>query len=151
MVIRALKESLPGIILSFIVPALLGYFILPLPTNAVANAMASGIDGALSAALTSVITLVIFMKKISKRRGDIKMDRKELETQVLNMVAMSYKKDVNELTIATSFKEDLSGASVQMVALVSEIENELDVALMLADASACATVGDLINLIEEEM
>lgn len=39
MVIRALKESLPGIILSFIVPALLGYFILPLPTNAVANAM----------------------------------------------------------------------------------------------------------------
>lgn len=79
------------------------------------------------------------------------MNRKELETQVLNMVAMSYKKDVNELTTDTSFKEDLSGASVQMVALVSEIENELDVALMLADASACATVGDLINLIEEEM
>ena len=38
-----------------------------------------------------------------------------------------------------------------MVALVSEIENELDVALMLADASACTTIGDLINLIEEEM
>lgn len=79
------------------------------------------------------------------------MNRQELETQVLNMVAMSYKKDVNTLTTATSFKEDLGGASIQMVALVSEIENELDVALMLSDASACATIGDLVNLVEEEM
>lgn len=79
------------------------------------------------------------------------MNRQELETQVLNMVAMSYKKDVNTLTTATSFKEDLGGASIQMVALVSEIENELDVALMLSDASACATIGDLVDLVEEEM
>ena len=79
------------------------------------------------------------------------MDRQEILTQVLDMVAMAYKKDVVTLSETTSFKEDLSGASVQMVALVSEIENELDVALMLADASACATIGDLVTLIEEEM
>ena len=79
------------------------------------------------------------------------MDRQEILTQVLDMVAMAYKKDVVTLSETTSFKEDLSGASVQMVALVFEIENELDVALMLADASACTTIGDLINLIEEEM
>ena len=79
------------------------------------------------------------------------MDRNEILEQVLEMVAMSYKKDVAELSETTSFKEDLSGASVQMVALVSEIENELDVVLMLADASACATIGDLVTLIEEEM
>lgn len=79
------------------------------------------------------------------------MDRNEILAQVLEMVAMSYKKDVKDLSESTSFKDDLSGASVQMVALVSEIENELDVALMLADASACNTIGDLINLIEEEM
>ena len=79
------------------------------------------------------------------------MDRQEILTQVLDMLAMAYKKDVVTLSETTSFKEDLSGASVQMVALVSEIENELDVALMLADASACTTIGDLINLIEEEM
>lgn len=79
------------------------------------------------------------------------MERAEILEQVLEMVAMSYKKDVAELSETTSFKEDLSGASVQMVALVSEIENELDVALMLADASACNTIGDLIDLIEEEM
>ena len=79
------------------------------------------------------------------------MERNEILEQVLEMVAMSYKKDVAELSETTSFKEDLSGASVQMVALVSEIENELDVALMLADVSACATIGDLVTLIEEEM
>ena len=79
------------------------------------------------------------------------MERNEILEQVLEMVAMSYKKDVAELSETTSFKEDLSGASVQMVALVSEIENELDVSLMLADASACATIGDLVTLIEEEM
>ncbi|MBC5682918.1 acyl carrier protein [Ruminococcus hominis] len=79
------------------------------------------------------------------------MSRQEILEQVLNMVAMSYKKDVVGLSEKTSFKEDLGGASVQMVALVSEIENELDVALMLVDASACNTISDLVDLIEEEM
>lgn len=79
------------------------------------------------------------------------MERNEILAQVLEMVAMSYKRDVSELSESTSFKDDLSGASVQMVALVSEIENELDVSLMLADASACATISDLVDLIEEEM
>lgn len=79
------------------------------------------------------------------------MERHELEAQVLEMVAMAYKKDVEDLTTESTFKGDLAGASIQMVALVSEIENELDVALMLADASACATIGDLIDLIEEEL
>ena len=79
------------------------------------------------------------------------MERHELEAQVLEMVAMAYKKDASEVTVESTFKGDLAGASVQMVALVSEIENELDVALMLADASACETVADLIDLIEEEL
>lgn len=79
------------------------------------------------------------------------MDRKELETQVLELVAACYKKDVATLSMNTTFKEDLAGASVQMVALVSEIENELDATVMLSDASACATVGELVDLVEEEL
>ena len=79
------------------------------------------------------------------------MERKELEAQIIEMVAMSYKKDAGELSVDTSFKDDLGGASVQMVALVSEIENELDAVLMLADASACKTIGDLVDLVEEEL
>ena len=79
------------------------------------------------------------------------MTREEILAQVLKMVAMSYKVEESTLSESTSFKTDLGGASVQMVALVSEIENELDVALMLADVSACETIADLISLIEEEM
>ena len=79
------------------------------------------------------------------------MSREEILSQVLKMIAMSYKVEEKTLSESTSFKDDLGGASVQMVALVSEIENELDVALMLADVSACETVADLINLIEDEM
>lgn len=79
------------------------------------------------------------------------MERSEILESLLEMVAMAYKKDAATLSESTSFKDDLAGASVQMVALVSEIENELDVSLMLADASACATIGDLVTLIQEEM
>ncbi len=79
------------------------------------------------------------------------MDRKELEAKVLELVALSYKKNAADLSMETSFKTDLAGASVQMVALVSEIENELDATIMLADASACETIGDLVNLVEEEL
>ncbi len=79
------------------------------------------------------------------------MDRAELEAKVIELVATSFKKDAASLSMATSFKDDLGGASVQMVALVAEVENELDAAIMLADASACATIGDFVDLVEEEM
>ena len=38
-----------------------------------------------------------------------------------------------------------------MVGLVSEIENELDVMVQLQDAAGCETIGDLIEVVEEEM
>lgn len=79
------------------------------------------------------------------------MDRKELEVKIAELVAIAYKKDPSEITMETSFKNDLKGASVQMVALVSEIENELDAVVMLSDASKCATVGELVDLVEEEL
>lgn len=77
------------------------------------------------------------------------MDRKELEEKIIELVSVSYK--ASNVTLETSFKTDLKGASVQMVALVSEIENELDATITLQDASACATVADLVDLVEEEM
>jgi acyl carrier protein len=79
------------------------------------------------------------------------MDRKELEAKICELVAISYKKDPSEITVDTSFKDDLQGASIQMVALVAEIENELEAAVTLQEASACATVADLVDLVEEEM
>ncbi len=79
------------------------------------------------------------------------MDRKELESKVLELVAISYKKDAATLSLETSFKQDLQGASVQMVALVAEIENELDACITLQDAAACKTIADLVDAVEAEL
>lgn len=84
-------------------------------------------------------------------KGDITMDRKELEQKIIELVAMSYGRDAADLTVDTTFGDDLSGASVQMVGLVSEIENELDVMVQLQVASACKTIGDLVDKVEEEL
>ena len=79
------------------------------------------------------------------------MEHDELEQQIFEMIAQIYNKDVEELSTETSFKDDLGGASVLMVGLVSEIENELDVMVQLQDAAGCETIGDLIEVVEEEM
>lgn len=79
------------------------------------------------------------------------MERQELEAKIIELVAVAYKQDAAALSLETSFKDDLKGASVQMVALVAEIENELDAEIMLADASGCQTIADLVDLVEEEL
>ena len=79
------------------------------------------------------------------------MERKELEEQIFEIISQLYQKDAEELTLDTRFAEDLGGASVLMVGLVSEIENELDVMIQLQDAAACETIGDLVDKVEEEL
>ena len=79
------------------------------------------------------------------------MNRTELEAKIRELVSTSYKKDIATLSLDTRIKEDLGGASVLMVGLVSEIENELDVMVQLADAAACKTIGDLVDKVEAEL
>lgn len=79
------------------------------------------------------------------------MDRKELEQQVIELVAMAYGKDAADVNLGTRFVEDLAGASIQMVGLVSEIENELDVMVQLQVAAACKTVEELVDKVEEQL
>ena len=79
------------------------------------------------------------------------MDRKELEAQIIEMIATIYNKDADTLSVNTNMREELAGSSVLMVGLVSEIENELDVMIQLADAAACVTIGDLVDKVEAEL
>ena len=79
------------------------------------------------------------------------MDRKELEAQIIEMIATIYNKDAESLSVDTNMREELTGSSVLMVGLVSEIENELDVMIQLADAAACTTIGDLVDKVEAEL
>lgn len=79
------------------------------------------------------------------------MDRKELEAKIMELVSITYQRDVSELNMGTTFQDDLKGASVLMVGLVAEIENELDAMIPLQDAAACATIGELVDKVEEEL
>jgi acyl carrier protein len=79
------------------------------------------------------------------------MDRKELEAIVIKAVATIYGKDESELSMATNIKEELGGASVKMVGLTAAIEEETDAMVELQVASACETLGDLVDAVEEEL
>jgi acyl carrier protein len=79
------------------------------------------------------------------------MDRKELESKILEYAAITYRKEPGSLSLDARFKEDLGGASILMVGLVSLIENELDVLVSLPEASQAKTVGDLVNIVESLM
>lgn len=77
------------------------------------------------------------------------MERKELESQILELVSTAYNVELDSISMDTDIKEDLGGASVLMVGLVSEIENELDVLVQLPVAAACKTIKDLTDKVEE--
>ncbi len=79
------------------------------------------------------------------------MERAELEKILLNCVSVTYKKAVEELSMATDMNKELGGASIMKVGLASLIENELDVLVPLPTVAACATLKDLADKIEELM
>ncbi len=79
------------------------------------------------------------------------MERKELEEKIIAIVATCYSADAGKVTMASRFKEDLNGTSLQMVGLVSEIENELDVTVQLQTAAACLTVSELTDKVAKEL
>ena len=79
------------------------------------------------------------------------MDRKELEAVVIKAVATIYGKDESELSMDTNIKEELGGASVKMVGLTAAIEEETDAMVELQVASACETLGDLVDAVEDEL
>ena len=79
------------------------------------------------------------------------MDRKELEAIVIKAVATIYGKDESELSMATNIKEELGGASVKMVGMTAATEEETDAMVELQVASACETLGDRVDAVEEEL
>lgn len=71
-----------------------------------------------------------------------------IEEKVLECVSISYHKDISTLSLDTRFGEDLDGASILMVGLVSLIENEIDVLVPLPTAGTAKTIGDLVGMVE---
>ena len=76
------------------------------------------------------------------------MERNEILEQVLEMVAMSYKKDVAELSEATSFKEDLGADSLDLFELVTNLEEEYNIEIPAEELEKLTTVGKVIDYLK---
>ena len=75
-----------------------------------------------------------------------------LPTPLALMVAEQFAKEPDEVTMDTSFEEDLGADSVDLVELVMAMEEEFEVGeIQEEDLSGLKTVGDAVNYIASKM
>ncbi|MBR2562107.1 MAG: hypothetical protein IKE31_08170 [Eubacterium sp.] len=75
----------------------------------------------------------------------------EIEKKVIACAAEVYGKDESEITLQTNIREELSNQSILMIAFTSSLEEELDVAIELKEASKLLTIADFVNRIKEKL
>lgn len=72
-----------------------------------------------------------------------------LEKQIIECAAAGYMVPADQITLETDLRTDLSPKSLNMLAFVSGIENELDVAIPMSLVSDLRTVQDFVNKVKE--
>ena len=80
------------------------------------------------------------------------MSVEEIFQKLSEMVAEQFAKDPDEVTMETSFEEDLGADSVDLVELVMAMEEEFDIGEVEEDeVSELKTVGDCVNYLVNKM
>lgn len=79
------------------------------------------------------------------------MENKELEKQVIDLLGKAYRKETTNITRESIIAECLSPRSLEMMGFVSLVEKVLDVSIPLREATKIKTVGEIIDLIEQEL
>lgn len=79
------------------------------------------------------------------------VDEPKSLARLIELVAMTYEKNPEDISAATDFQNDLKAPSVVFVGLVAKLEDEFDVLITITDASAAKTVGGLAALVDREM
>lgn len=67
--------------------------------------------------------------------------------KIREIIAEQTGKDVEEITMETSVKEDLDADSLDLFQIINDIEDEFDV--KIEDAEAIVTVADAVKFVEE--
>ena len=78
------------------------------------------------------------------------MTAQEIEAKVIELAATAYGVDAATITPATNINEGLSAKSLQKVAFLSLVENELDVEIPFREAGKYPTIGDIIDRVVAE-
>lgn len=73
------------------------------------------------------------------------MEFQNLEERIIHYFSITYNKDKSTLNRNTRIQEDLGGKSLMMVALVSLIEEDLDLMIPLQEAGKFRTIGEVID------
>jgi acyl carrier protein len=79
------------------------------------------------------------------------MDKKQLEEKVIGFFAVTFQKEAKALGRETLIKEELGGTSMKMVALISLVENELDIMIPLPEAAKFKTIGEVIDRLAADL
>ncbi|MBO8433955.1 MAG: acyl carrier protein [Tyzzerella sp.] len=69
--------------------------------------------------------------------------------KIREIIAEQTGKEVEEITMETSVKDDLEADSLDLFQIINDIEDEFDV--KIEDAEAIKTVADAVNFVEENM
>ena len=80
------------------------------------------------------------------------MSVEDIFQKLSELVAEQFAKDPDEVTMETSFEEDLGADSVDLVELVMAMEEEFDIGEVEEDeVSELKTVGDCVNYLVNKM
>jgi len=74
-----------------------------------------------------------------------------IEERVKNIIVEQLGVDAGQVTLETSFVEDLGADSLDTVELVMAFEEEFDIEIADEDAEKMATVGDAITHLTEQL
>lgn len=77
------------------------------------------------------------------------MDREEILRKVVNVIADQIAVDVNDLDENTAFEDDLDADSLDLLQIVTAIEDEFNVSVEDEDFEGVKTVGDAIDYIQK--
>ena len=76
----------------------------------------------------------------------------EIFAKLQEMIASQFAVDCDEVSMTTSFEDDLGADSVDLVELVMAIEEEFDVGeIGEEDLSSLKTVGDCVNFLSGKL
>ena len=76
-------------------------------------------------------------------------ERKIMLEEIKELVAETLGTNVEDLTEETSFSDDLNADSLDLFEMVMELEDKFEVKIPTEDLEKIATVGDVVNYINE--
>ena len=71
--------------------------------------------------------------------------------KVREIIADKLSINEDEITMDSSFLEDLNADSLDIVELIMALEDELDMEIPDEDAESCVTVGDVVKYVKEHV